>query len=325
MATTRRSLAALGASVLAAPRLALAADWPADRPITVVVPFPPGGGVDQMARVVLPFVRKHLPAGANFVVENKPGAGSQLGLEHAFNAKPDGHTLCAVSSPVLMTMPYERRVRYRVADFVYVANVVDDPGALWVGKDSPIRDLADLFERAAKSPGGLSFGTTGIGSDDHLLQLEIEQAKPGIAFNHVPFNGQAPLQTALLGGHVDVGCFNVSEGGPGHRDGTLRCLGQAAARREPSMPDVPTLTELGLKVVAGAQRGIVAPPGLPAPIGAKLAAAFAAALADPGFQDEARRLQLPLRGVVGEEYRQMILGQDARLQEMWARKPWRDQ
>ena len=324
MNTTRRSLAALGTSVLAAPRLAFAADWPADRPITVVVPFPPGGGVDGMTRVVLPVVRKHLP-GATFVVENRPGAGSQLGLETAFNAKADGYTLCAVSSPVLMTMPYERRVRYRVADFTYIAQVVDDPGALWVRTASPIRDLADLLDRAAKNPGGLGFGTTGIGSDDHLLQLEVEQAKPGISFNHVPFNGQAPLQTALLGGHLDVGCFNVSEGFAGHRDGILRCLGQAAAERDPSLPDVPTFTELGIKVVAGAQRGILAPPGLPEPIAAKLTEAFAAALADPAFLEDAKRLQLPVRGLLGAEYRQAVLGLDARLKEMWARKPWRDQ
>jgi tripartite-type tricarboxylate transporter receptor subunit TctC len=324
MAITRRSLAALGASVLAASRQGLAADWPAERPIMVVVPFPPGGGVDGMARVILPFVRKHLP-GATFVVENRPGAGSQLGLEAVFAAKPDGYTLCAVSSPVLMTMPYERRVRYRVADFTYIAQVVDDPGALWVRKASPISDLGDLLDRAGKNPGGLGFGTTGIGSDDHLLQLEIEQAKPGVSFNHVPFNGQAPLQTALLGGHIDVGCFNISEGIAGHRDGILRCLGQAAAERDPSLPDVPTFSELGVKVVAGAQRGILAPPGLPEPIAAKLTEAFAAAIADPGFAEDAKRLQLPVHGLMGAEFRRSVLGLDARLNEMWARKPWRDQ
>jgi tripartite-type tricarboxylate transporter receptor subunit TctC len=133
------------------------------------------------------------------------------------------------------------------------------------------------------------------------------------------------LQTALLGGHIDVGCFNVSEGNARYRDGNLRCLGQAGTRRDPSLSDVPTLTELGLKVVAGAQRGVVAPPGLPEPIQAKLIAAFTAALADPDFLAHAERVQLPIRGIMGSEYRQAVLGLDARLKEMWARKPWRDQ
>jgi tripartite-type tricarboxylate transporter receptor subunit TctC len=320
---TRRNFTVFGAAALVA-RPALAAEWPADRPITVVVPFPPGGGVDQMARVVLPYVQKQLP-GANFIVENRAGAGSQIGMEYVFTAKPDGYTLGAVTAPALMTIPFERKVRYRVADFAYIANVVDDPGALWVQKASPIRDVADLLERAKKNPGGVSMGSTGVGSDDHLLMLEIEQAVPGVTFNHVPFNGQAPMQTALLGGHLEVGCFNVSEGAAAYRDGALRCLVQAGAQRESILPDVPTLTEAGIRVQSGAQRGIVGPPGLPEPIVAKLTAAFAAALADPAFLDHARRLQMPVHGIVGAEYRQAVLGLDARVKDLWARKPWKDQ
>jgi tripartite-type tricarboxylate transporter receptor subunit TctC len=320
---TRRNFTVFGAAAVVA-RPARAAEWPTARPITVVVPFPPGGGVDQMARVVLPYVQKQLP-GANFIVENRAGAGSQIGMEYVFTAKPDGYTLGAVTAPALMTIPFERKVRYRVADFVYIANVVDDPGALWVQKASPIRDMADLIERAKKNPGGVSMGSTGVGSDDHLLMMEIEQAVPGVTFNHVPFNGQAPMQTALLGGHLEVGCFNVGEGAAGYRDGTLRCLGQAGAQREAMLPDVPTLTEAGIKVVSGAQRGIVAPPGLPEPIVAKLTAAFSGAIADPAFLDHAKRLQMPVRGIVGVEYRQAVLGLDTRVKDLWARKPWKDQ
>lgn len=323
MTITRRGLAALGVAALAA-RPVQAQSWPAERPIVVYVPFPPGGGVDQMARVILPHVQRHLP-GATFIVENRPGAGSQIGMEATFNARPDGYVLGAVTSPALMTIPFERPVRYKVEEFTYIANVVDDPGGLWVKTDSPIKSLQDLLERARKDPGGLSFGTTGIGSDDHLVMLEVEQAVPDVRFSHVPFNGAAPLQTAVLGGHVDVGCFNVSEGGPGYRDGRFRCLAQAGARRDPSLPDVATLTEQGVKVVAGAQRGIVAPPGMSQEAQQKLVAAFRAALSDPQFLADAERLALPVKGMVGDEYRQAVLGLDARLKEMWARKPWRDQ
>jgi len=322
MTVTRRSFVALGAAATLSQQ-AHAAEWPTEKPITIVVPFPPGGGVDQMARVISPYVQKQLP-GANFIVDNRPGAGSQVGMEYAFRAKPDGYTLCAVTAPAMMTIPFERRVHYSVDEFVYVANVVDDPGALWVAKASPIRDLADLVERAKKDPGSVTMGTTGVGSDDHLLLLETEQAL-GVSFNHIPFNGQSPEQTALLGGHLDVGCFNVSEGAAAYREGLLRCLGQAGAQREALLPDVPTLTEAGIKVVSGAQRGIVAPPGLPEPILAKLTAAFSAATADPAFLEHANRIQMPVRGIPGAEYRKTVLSLDARLKEMWARKPWKDQ
>ena len=324
MTVTRRSLAALGAASLFAPRIASAAAWPTERPIVCYVPFPPGGGVDQMARVFLPHVQRHLP-GATFIVENRPGAGSQIGMEATFNARPDGYVIGAVTSPAMMTIPYERQVRYRVADFSYLANVVDDPGGLWVKTDSPIKDLNDLIARAKKDRGALSFGTTGIGSDDHLVMLELEQALPGVEFSHVPFNGAAPLQTAVLGGHIDVGCFNVSEGNPGFRDGRFRCLAQAGAARDPALPEIATLTEQGVKVVAGAQRGLVAPPGLPPEVSQRLAEACGKALADPQFLADAQRLALPVKGAVGDEYRTQVLSLANRLQEMWARKPWKDQ
>ena len=321
---SRRGFGALGlaAGCAVTARPALAA-WPADDPIMVVVPFPPGGGVDQMARLLLPHVQRHLP-GASFVVENRPGAGSQVGMEYAFRARPDGYTLCAVTSPALMTMPIERPVQYRVADFVFLANAVDDPGALWVRGNSPIRSFADLLDRARRAPGTVTLGTTGIGSDDHLVQLEIESAMPGVSFSHVPFAGSAPMLTALLGGHIDVASFNLSEGVNGQRDGTLRCLGQATAERDAMLPEAPTLREQGSGVVSGAQRGFVAPPGLPDAIRDRLVQAFRAALADPAFLADARRVQMPVRAVVGDEYRATVLGLDARLKEMWARKPWRE-
>jgi tripartite-type tricarboxylate transporter receptor subunit TctC len=322
MTLTRRSLVGIAAAAVVT-RPSFAADWPTGRPITVVVPYAAGGGVDQMVRMVTPHVQKYLP-GASFVVENRAGAAGQIGADYTFSAKPDGYTLGAVTSPTLTTIALDRPVRYRVADFVYIANVVDDPCALWVAKASPIKDFADLLDRARKAPKTISLGTAGVGSDDHVLQLEIEQAKAGAVFNHIPFSGGAPVMTALLGGHLDVGSVNVSEAIAHHREGTLRGLAQAGAQRDPSLPDVPTLKELGVDVVAGAQRGIVAPPGLPKDIEEKLTAAFAAAIADPAFVAEAKRVQMPLNGVVGSAYRQQMLGIDARLREMWARNPWRE-
>jgi tripartite-type tricarboxylate transporter receptor subunit TctC len=322
MTLTRRSFVGVTAAAVVI-RPGHAADWPAARPITVVVPYAAGGGVDQMVRLVTPHVQKYLP-GASFVVENRAGAAGQIGADYTFAAKPDGYTLGAVTSPTLTTIALDRPVRYRVADFVYIANVVDDPCALWVARASLIRDFADLLDRARKAPKTVSLGTAGVGSDDHVLQLEIEQARPGVEFNHIPYAGGAPVMTALLGHHLDVGSVNVSEAIAHHREGTLRGLAQAGAQRDPSLPDVPTLKELGVDVVAGAQRGIVAPPGLPKDIEDKLTTAFAAAIRDPAFVAEAKRVQMPINGIVGSAYRQSMLGIDARVRDMWSRKPPRE-
>jgi tripartite-type tricarboxylate transporter receptor subunit TctC len=324
MAVTRRRLAALGTSVLAAPRPARAAGWPPERPLQVVVPFPPGGGVDQMARLLLPHVERHLP-GAQFVVDNRAGAGGQIGFETAFNARPDGYALGAVTSPALMTIGIERRARHRVADYTYIAKVVDAPSGLWVAANSPHRSLQDLLAAARRAPETVTLGTTGIGSDDHLLQMNLEEAAPGVRFVHVPYAGAAPMRTALLGGHLDVGSFNMGDGLAGLRDGRLRALAQSGAERWAAAGDVPTLRELGVDAQGGAQRGIVGPPGLPAPIRKRLVEAFGAALADPAFRAEAERLDLPLRAILGDDYRDAVLGTEGRLRELWKRRPWRDQ
>ncbi|HWT10360.1 MAG TPA: tripartite tricarboxylate transporter substrate binding protein [Roseomonas sp.] len=324
MTTTRR--AALGAiaatGALALPRIAQAA-WPADRPIEVVVPYPPGGGVDTMARIVLPAVQAKLP-GARFVVVNRAGAGGQLGWEAVFGAAPDGFTLAASSVPALVTYPMERTVRYRPLEFTFIANVVDDPGGLFVAANSPLRTLADLVAAAKARPGQISYGSTGIGSDDHLLVIAMEDKMGMPPMTHVPFNGMAPLSTALVGGHLQVGAFNMSESLALLRDGRIRSLGQAAATRWSGTPDVPTFKEQGIDLVSGATRGILAPPGLPADIRDRLEGAFRAALADADFVREAERMGLPLAPRVGADYRNDVAALETQLRGLWQRRPWKE-
>lgn len=326
MITRRACLCGLGAAGaaagLAAPRPARAA-WPADRPIEVIVPVPPGGGLDTMTRVVAAAVQQHLP-GARFLVVNRPGAGGQIGWEAAHAAAPDGYTLAASSVPAMVSYSIERSTRYRADTFTYIANVVDDPGGLFVAAGSPFRDLADLLAAARARPGAITYGSTGVGSDDHFLVVALEEGAGLRPMNHVPFNGTAPMVAALLGGHLEVGAFNVSEGLALMRDGKVRALGQAAAARWAAAPDVPTFREQGLDVVVGASRGIVAPPGLPAEIRGPLEAAFRAALADPAFLREAERLGLPLSPQIGEDFRRAVLAADRDLRGLWRRRPWRD-
>jgi len=323
MTTRRSALGAIAAAgTLALPRLAHAA-WPADRPIEVVVPYPPGGGVDTMARMVLPVVQAKLP-GARFVVVNRAGAGGQLGWEQVFAAAPDGYTLAATSVPAMVTYPMERTVRYRPMEFTFIANVVDDPGGLFVGANSPIRTLADLVAAAKARPGQISYGSTGIGSDDHLLVIALEDLAGMPAMTHVPFNGMAPLSTALIGGHLDVGAFNMSESLALLQSGRIRSLGQAAATRWSGTPDVPTFREQGQDLISGATRGIVAPPNLPAEIREKLEAAFRAALADTDFVREAQRLGLPLAPRIGADFRNDIAALETQLRGLWQRRPWKE-
>lgn len=322
---TRRQIGSGTLGALSLPSLAAAqSGWPGDRAIEVIVPFPPGGGVDSMTRFVLPFVQSNLP-GSRFVVINRAGAGGQLGWEVAQAAAPDGHTLAATSVPALVTYPIERPTRYQATRFSFIANVVDDPGGLFVRADSPMRTLADLAAAARARPGVVTYGSTGVGSDDHLLMIGFEEAaRIPTPLNHVPFNGMAPLGIALLGGHLEIGAFNMSEGLALLRDNRIRCLGQAAAERWSETPAVPTFREQGLDLISGATRGIVGPPGLPAPIQQRLEAAFRAALADPAMQREAQRIGLPLRPLIGAEYRAEVEREDRALRALWQRRPWRE-
>jgi tripartite-type tricarboxylate transporter receptor subunit TctC len=325
MITRRTSLYTLGAAVaagLSAPQPAQAA-WPGDRPIEVIVPVPPGGGLDTMTRVVMAAVQQQLP-GSRIIVVNRPGAGGQIGWEATYAAAPDGYTFAATSVPAMIAFAIERTTRYTNDGFTYIANVVDDPGGLFVAANSPLRSLDDLLSAARARPGIVTYGSTGVGSDDHFLVIGVEESAGLTPMNHIPFNGTAPMLTALLGGHLQVGAFNVSEGLTLMRDGNIRSLGQAAVTRWSGLPDVPTLREQGLNVVSSASRGILAPPNLPADIRQKLEAAFRSALADPAFVREAERLSLPLSPQIGEEYRRTVLASEHDLRGLWQRRPWRD-
>ena len=315
----RRALLALPALALAPPARAQPA-WPAARPIEVFVGFSPGGGVDVMARAVAPFLANLLP-GARFVIVNRPGAGGQLGHEAAANAAADGYALGATTMPGLVSHTIERNVRYRLADLTYLANLVDDPCGLFVRLESPLRSLADLVAAARANPERITYGLTGVGSDDHLTMFRFEGAT-GARLTHVPFPGIGQMLPQVFAGNVDIAAMNVSEALPFLREGRLRGLGQAAAQRWANMPEVPTYREQGIDVLGSAARGFIAPPGLPPEIAERLLAAFTALVTDPGWAREAERLAMPLRPVLGAAFRAQALAMEAELRAMWAQRPW---
>lgn len=317
----RRAALVGGASALAAPALGQRG-WPAGRPIEIIVPFAPGGGMDAMARVVAPFLAGKLP-GARVLVSNRPGAGGQVGTEAVSNAAPDGFVLGACATPTVLSQPIERPVRWRPAELTYLAQVVEDPCGLFVRADSPLRGLPDLLAVARARPGDVSYGTAGIGGDDHIAALLLEEAAD-IRLSHVPFNGTSQLLLPLLGGQLEVGAFNISEALPLLRAGSIRGLALASAARDPMAPDLPTYREGGVDVVFSAGRGIFGPPGLPEPIAKAIEDAFTATFADPAWSEAATRAGLPLKPLVGVAYRDAALGGEAALRALWARRPWKE-
>ena len=191
------------------------------------------------------------------------------------------------------------------------------------GVDSPLRDLPGLLAAARGRPGDVSYGTAGIGGDDHIAALLLEE-KTGVRLNHVPFNGTSQLLVPLLGGQLDVGAFNLSEALPLLRDRAIRGLALAAPERDPAAPEVPTHRESGVDLVFSAGRGLFGPPKLPEPIRAALEGALAVIFADPAWAEAAARAGLILHPLVGGAYREAALGGEAALRALWDRRPWKE-
>lgn len=317
----RRRAFLLAGGALAAPGVARAA-WPLDRPIEIIVPAAAASPPDLLARVVAHHLPRQMP-GIRCVPVNRPGAGGQIGFEVLFNAAPDGYTLGMVTGAALHAIAIERRPRYDPEAFTFLANVVDDPGGFWVKADSPWTSLADLQMAARGAPGEIGVGTTGIGSDDHLLMLQFEAAAE-ITLLHVPYASTGPIQRDLLVGTLPLGAFNASEALPLLRSRRIRGLAQAGPERWPATHTVPTFRESGFDVLGGAARGVAAPPGLPAELTLQFELALKDMLADPDFLHEAETQMLPLRPLVGLAYRRKMAADYTGLLALWRRQPWRD-
>ncbi|OZI71821.1 tripartite tricarboxylate transporter substrate binding protein [Bordetella genomosp. 12] len=291
--------------------------WP-DRPIELVVGFAPGGGTDLTARSLAVFLEKEL--GTTVVVQNKPGASSAIALSYVARAKPDGYTLAMTNMPGLVSLPIERKAGFTGEDFTYLANLVRDPSAFSVASDSPYETLDALVSAARAQPNVVSYGSTGVGTDDHLA-LVLFQALTGVKLNHVPYNGAGPLRSAVLGGHTVIGGLNLGEVMP-YSGKSMRVLAQASDKRSPLAPDVPTFKELGVNLVFASERGIVAPKGLPAEVASRLRQALGKVAANPEFQAQMKQQFTEMDYVDGPQWQQRLQGDDARLRQIWAQTPW---
>ncbi len=254
--------------------------WP-ERTITLVVPFPPGGSTDQMARAIAPKMQTSL--GQSVIIDNKPGATGTVGAGFVKRATADGYTLLVTSLGPLVIVPHLlSNVPYSAAtDFDYITVGLQSPNVLVVPANSPYKTLADLIAAEKTNPGKLSFGSSGSGSSDHLA-TEIFWQQTGTSGIHVPYKGGGPAITDAIGGQLDALFANVNSVIQFINAGKLRPLAVAGTKRSPVIPNVPTFTELGYKaVVSYGWQAVVAPKGLPIDVKEKIYKSVIAALNDP--------------------------------------------
>lgn len=315
----KKTLLALSTSTLiAGPTLAA---YP-ERPVEMIIAYSAGGGTDIAARTLVPYLEDHL--GTGITVINRPGAGGEVGFTALANAKPDGYTIGFINTPNVITIPIERDTRYELDDFTPIASVVDDPAGFNVHPDSQFKTLKDLIEYAKANPGDISYGTTGVGSDDHLAALALER-QAGIKMTHVPFPGSSDVRQALMGQHIDLGIFNMGEAATDAAAGRVHTLAQGAEERWEKAPDVPTLKEQGYDLVIGSNRGIAAPAGVPDEIINKLSQAVAEAMQEEEFKAAADKQALPLYYQDPQSYQETLTSAQERFQALWEESPWAEQ
>lgn len=281
---TRRFLLAAAFGLALCPS-AHAQEYPA-RPIRIIVPYPAGGSADLMPRI---FAEK-LGAkwGQPVLVENRPGAGGNVGAEVAYRAEPDGYTLFATApGPLIVNQNLYSKLPFDPAQFVPVAIMGAIPNVLLVNPKLPANRVQELIAIARAEPGKLNYGSQGNGTTSHLTAELFKSMAGGLKITHVPYKGSAPAIAALMSGEIDFSFDNLGVTLQHVRSGRLRVLAVCTERRIASLPDVPAMSEILPGFTSVTWFGIVAPPKTPAPIAEKLSAAVAEAIRQP---DVAKRL-----------------------------------
>jgi tripartite-type tricarboxylate transporter receptor subunit TctC len=289
--------------------LATLADAPAsafpERPITMIVPWAPGGSTDLTGRALARAAEKHF--GQPIVILNKPGASTIIGMRELAQAKPDGYTIGTLSSSSYLAPLTGQAAGYDILkDFTYVSYYGDNLIGIAVLKDKPWKSLADLIEDGKKNPEKINYGTGGVNTTQHLM-VEALSRRTGAKFTHVPQRGSAGSVPALLGNHVDF-ISEVSVWAPYLVSGEARLLILNTPKRAAAYPDVPTYAELGFEYLRSVQ-ATIGPAGIPEDIRQKLETGFRKALEDPGFRDVMAKLQMEISDLPGPQVRELVISE----------------
>ena len=289
--------------------------WPS-KPVTLVVPFPPGGSSDTIARAIGAKMQEKL--GQPVVVENKGGATGTIGAAQVKRAAPDGYTLLVSSlGPFVIAPHLIKNVPYDAGkDFDLLTVLVQAPNVLVVPAASPLKSVADVIAQMKKTPDKMSFASSGNGSSDHLT-AELFWLQTGTSGVHVPYKGGGPAMSDLLGGQVDASFQNINAVVPHVAAGKLRALAVTSNQRSPLLPQVPTLAESGVKDVdVYSWQAAAAPKGLPADVKAKLHASMIAALNDPAVKPKLLELGFEIVGDTPEQFAAFQAKENARWKQL---------
>jgi tripartite-type tricarboxylate transporter receptor subunit TctC len=253
------------------------------RSVKFIVPFPAGGINDILTRIIA----EKLQAKWNqpIVVENKPGAGGNIGADLAYNAEPDGYTLfLCPPGPLAVNHSLYKQLSYKPGEFVPITLVGSVPNIVIVRKELPVNSLQELIDYIKKNPGKVTFGSQGNGATPHLTGMMF-QGMIGASMVHVPYRGETLVLNDMLGGHVDLFFGNIAAGLPQYRDGRVKVLAVADTKRAAQLPDIPTTAEAGLPgLVSTGWFAVAAPPKTPAVLQAKIAEAIIDVIKMPDVQ-----------------------------------------
>jgi tripartite-type tricarboxylate transporter receptor subunit TctC len=282
-----RAVWALAALALLSPGHARAADYP-DHPVRIIVGYPPGGSTDIAARLFGQWLSEKLHQ--QFIVENKPGAGNNIGTEFAIKAAPDGYTLFLANPANTINATLYKNLRFNfLNDTTPVGGFIRVPNVMEVNPSVPAKTVAELIAYVKANPDKINLASSGSGTSIHLSG-ELFKMMTGLKIQHVPYKGSAPMLTDLLGGQVQM-TFDNLPSSIGHiKAGKLRALAVTTAQRSSELPDVPTVAETVPGYEASAFFGLVAPKGTPPAVVATLNKEINAALKDPGMVAKLKQL-----------------------------------
>lgn len=310
MANRTVSGLAIAALLLVIASAVNAQDYP-DKAVRIIVPTAPGGGMDRVARMVAEKLQEKL--GKPFTVENRAGAGGNLGGEQVFRAAPDGYTLMiSATGPLINNKNLYAKLSYDSDRFVPVSLIAESPQALAVYSKVEAGSIQQLIALAKERPDKLNYGTPGNGTTPHLSS-ELFKSMANVKIVHVPFKGSPPAFAALLGGQVDMLFDAIGTMLPHIKAGTIRPLAVSGAKRHPSLPDVPALNEVLPGYIALTWYGMAGPPDLPAPIVNKLSTAIAEIVRQPEVQKRLREISAEPIGSTPAEFAQFM----KREREVW--------